>query len=54
MLALNVVPLLMAIIKAAMGDDLAPGLWVLLSCCAGTFAGAVVAAQIARKRTGAQ
>jgi hypothetical protein len=54
MLALNVVPLLMAIIMAAMGDDLAPGLEVLLSCCGGTFAGAVVAAQIARKRNGAQ
>jgi hypothetical protein len=54
MLALNVVPLLMVIIKAVMGDDLAPGFWVLLSCCGGTFAGAVVAAQIARKRKGAQ
>jgi len=53
MLALNVVPLLTAIIMAV-GDDLAPGLWVLLSCCGGTFAGAVVAAQIARKRKGAQ
>jgi hypothetical protein len=36
------------------GDDLAPGLEVLLSCCGGTFAGAVVATQIARKRKGAQ
>jgi uncharacterized membrane protein len=53
MLALNVVPLLTAIIMA-MGDDLAPGFGVLLSCCGGTFAGAVVAAQIARKRKGAQ
>jgi hypothetical protein len=53
MLALNVVPLLTAIIMAV-GDDLAPGLGVLLSCCGGTFAGAVVAAQIARKRKGAQ
>jgi hypothetical protein len=53
MLALNVVPLLTAIIMA-IGDDLAPGLGVLLSCCGGTFAGAVVAAQIARKRKGAQ
>jgi amino acid transporter len=54
MLALNVVPLLTVIIKALGGDDLAPGLGILLSCCGGTFAGAVVAAQIARKRKGAQ
>ncbi len=54
MLALNVVPLLMAIIMMAMGDDLAPVLEVLLSGCVGTFAGAVMAAQIARKRKGAQ
>jgi len=54
MLALNVVPLLMVIIMAMGGDDLAPGLEVLLSCCGGTFAGAVVATKIARKRKGAQ
>ena len=53
MLALNVIPLLTVIIMAV-GDDLAPGLGVLLSCCGGTFAGAVAAAQIARKRKGAQ
>jgi len=53
-LALNVVPLLTVIIKALGGDDLAPGLGILLSCCGGTFTGAVVAAQIARKRKGAQ
>jgi hypothetical protein len=49
MLALNAIPLLQVIIMA-MGDDLPPGLGVLLSCFAGTFAGANVAAQIARKR----
>jgi hypothetical protein len=54
MLALNVVPLLMAIIMVATGDTLAPTLEALLSSCGGTFAGAVVAAQIARKRKGAQ
>ena len=53
MLALNVVPLLTAVMMAV-GDDLAPGLGVLLSCCGGTIAGAVVAAQIVRKRKGAQ
>lgn len=53
MLALNVIPLLTVIIMA-LGDDLPPGLGVLLSCCGGTFAGAVVATQIARKRKGVQ
>jgi len=53
MLALNAVPLLTAIIMA-IGDDLAPGLGLLLSCCGGTFVGAAAAAQIARKRKGAQ
>jgi hypothetical protein len=53
MLALNVVPLLMVIIMVIGGDDIAPGLKALLACCGGTFAGAVVAAQIARKRKGA-
>jgi hypothetical protein len=50
MLALNVVPLLMVIIMAMGGDDLAPGLEVLLSCCGGTWAGAFVASLRARSR----
>ena len=53
MLALNAIPLLQVIIMA-IGDDLPPGLGVLVSCFAGTFAGAVAAAQIARKRKGAR
>jgi len=53
MLALNAVPLLTAIIMA-IGDDLGPGLGVLLSCIVGTFLGAVAAAQIARKQKGAR
>jgi 4-amino-4-deoxy-L-arabinose transferase-like glycosyltransferase len=50
MLALNVVPLLMVIIMAMGGDDLAPGLEVLLACCGGTWAGAFVASLRARSR----
>jgi hypothetical protein len=49
MLALNLVPLLTAIIMA-IGDDLAPGLGVLASCCGGTWAGAFVASLRARSR----
>jgi hypothetical protein len=53
MLALNAIPLLQVIIMA-IGDDVPPGLGVLLSCCGGTFAGAVVAARIGRQRKEAQ
>ena len=49
MLALNVVPLLTAIMMA-IGDDLVPGLGVLLSSCGGTWAGAFVASLRARSR----
>lgn len=53
MLALNAVPLLTAIIMA-IGDDLGPGLGLLLSCVAGTFLGAVAASRAARQRQEAQ